>query len=163
MRRASGTPEPCSGGQAVRGDVPPAVRPSHAVPTVLQRQGEWSLRLPFTAVQDAPNLNDRDHWAVKAGKVKLWRDAAHVLARQARIPPCQRVRVELHYVPATNQRRDPDNLVAAYKPLCDGLVDAKVVADDTEHYVERVFPIIHPARRTLAGPDSRFVLRIIAL
>ncbi len=148
----------------MRGDVPRAVRPTTAVPTILQRQGEWSLRLPFAVVSQVPSLNDRDHWAVKAKKTKEWRDAAHVLARQARIPPCQRIRVELHYVPATAQRRDPDNLVAAYKPLCDGLVDAKVVADDTEHYVERVFPIIHPAQRTMPGRgDSRFVLRVIAL
>lgn len=148
----------------MRGDVPSAVRPTTAAPTVLQKQGEWSLALPFAVVSQVPNLNDRDHWAVKAAKVKQWRDAAHVLARQARIPPCRRIRVELHYLPATAQRRDPDNLVAAYKPLCDGLVDAKVVPDDTEHWVERVFPIIHAPQRTLPGrADTRFWLRVVAL
>ena len=148
----------------LRSDVPVAVRPTHAVSTVLQRQGEWSLQLPFQVASQVPNLNDRDHWAVKASKVKQWRDAAHVLARQARIPACARIRVELHYVPRTNQRRDPDNLVAAYKPLCDGLVDAGIVPDDTAQWVERVFPIIHSAQATMPGRgDSRFVLRVVAV
>ena len=148
----------------MRDDVPRAVRPMTAAPTALQRQGEWSLALPFRVASEVPSLNDRDHWRVKADKVKQWRDAAHVLAKAARIPPCRRIRVELHYVPATAQRRDPDNLVAAYKPLCDGLVDAKVVADDTEFYVERVFPLIHPAQRTMPTANApRFILRIIAL
>lgn len=148
----------------MRSDVPRAVRPDRAQPTALQRQGEWSLQLPFAVVSQVPSLNDRDHWAVKAKKVKEWRDAAHVLARAARIPRCGRIRVELHYVPATAQRRDPDNLVAAYKPLVDGLVDAGVVPDDTEAFVERVFPIIHPAQRTLPTQGgSRFLLRVVAL
>lgn len=148
----------------MRADVPAAVRPDRAQPTPLQRAGEWTLHLPFQVVSEVPSLNDRDHWAVKAKKVKAWRDAAHLLARHSRVPACRRVRVELHYIPATNQRRDPDNLVAAYKPLVDGLVDAGVVLDDTESYVERVFPVIHPAQKVLpTRVDTRFALRIVAL
>lgn len=144
-------------------NVPASVRPAQVQPTALQKAGEWGLALPFEVVSQVPSLNDRDHWAVKAKKVKEWRDAAHLLARSARIPPCERIRVELHYVPKTSQRRDPDNLVAAYKPLCDGLVDAKVVPDDTERWVERVFPIIHEARPTLPAGMTRFVLRVMAI
>lgn len=142
-------------------NVPAVVRPDRAVPTPLQLSGEWALQLPF---QTQLSLNDRDHWAVAAKKKKPWREAAMVLARAARIPPCQRIRVELHYVPKQERRRDPDNLIACLKPLVDGLVDAGVVADDTEHYVERVFPIIHPARGIMPSrDDSRFILRVIAL
>lgn len=136
----------------------PAVPPT---PQALVRDGEWALHLPF---QTQLSLNDRQHWAVKHKHVKEWRDAAHVLARAARIPLCSRIRVELHYVPAQERRRDPDNLVACLKPLVDGLVDAGVVPDDTERYVERTFPIIHPARATLpTRGGSRFILRVIAL
>lgn len=148
----------------MRSDVPASVRPTMAKPSALQRQGEWSLHLPFRVVSEIPSLNDRDHWAIKAKKVKAWRDAVHVLARAARIPPCSRIKVELHYVPATAQRRDPDNLVACYKPCVDGLVDAKIIPDDTEHYVERVFPIIHPSQKELPSRgDSRFILRVMAI
>lgn len=142
-------------------NVPFAVKPSGtAVARV--RAGEWALRLPFERVSDVPSLNDRDHWAVKARKVKEWRRAAWLLARAERIPACERVLIELHYVPRTNQRRDADNLVAALKPLADGLVDAGVVPDDTFRWMERQFPVIHPAR-TLSPGETRFVLRVVAL
>lgn len=110
------------------------------------------------------SLNDRQHWAVKAKHVKPWREAALVLARQQRIPACSRIKVELHYVPAQERRRDPDNLIACLKPLVDGLVDAGIVPDDTDQYVERTFPIVHKAQATLpTRGDSRFILRVIAL
>lgn len=142
-------------------NVPAAVRPDAPAMQPLARQGEWTLHLPF---QTQLSLNDRDHWNVKAKKVKTWREAAMVLAKAARIPACSRIRIELHYVPAQERRRDQDNLVACLKPLADGLVDAGVVPDDTERFVERVFPIIHPAQHTLpTRNDSRFLLRVICL
>lgn len=142
-------------------NVPSAVRPDAPSAQPLAKQGEWSLQLPF---QTQLSLNDRDHWAVAGKKKKEWRDAAHVLAKAARIPLCKRIRIELHYVPRQERRRDQDNLIACLKPLMDGLVDAGVVPDDTEVYVERTFPIIHPARATLpTRNDARFILRVIAL
>lgn len=144
-------------------NVPAAPRPTPTSVGALARAGEWGLKLPFERVADIPSLNDREHWSVKARKVREWRRAAHVLARAERIPPCDRVLIELHYVPRTNQRRDSDNLVAALKPLADGLVDAHVVADDTPRYMERRFPVIHPARAVLRPGETRFVLRVVAL
>jgi len=135
-------------------NVPPA-RPQRQM-TTLVRSGVWELELPFTKQL---SLNDRQHWAVKAKHVKEWRDAALVLARAAKISPCRRIKVELHYEPRTEQRRDPDNLVASLKPLVDGLVDAGVVADDTEAYVERAWPVIHRA----TGKPGRFWMRVEAL
>lgn len=150
--------------KGLRVDVPAAVRPDAAVPVVRQLQGEWSLHLPFQTVAEIPNLNDREHWAVKARKAKAWRDAVHVLARAQRIPPCRRIRVELHYIPATVRTRDQDNLAYAIKYCCDGLMDAKVIPDDDETYVERTWPFIHPAQKTLPTRGSaRFVLRVVAL
>jgi crossover junction endodeoxyribonuclease RusA len=135
-------------------NVPPAAKPG-PLPTLV-RTGVWELQLPFTRQL---SLNDRQHWAVKMKHVKEWRDAAHVLARAAKIPNCRRIKVELHYVPRTNQRRDPDNLVASLKPLVDGLVDAGVVADDTEAFVERSWPVIHRP----SGVPGRFYMRVEAL
>lgn len=135
-------------------NVPVAAKPG-PLPTLV-RAGEWTLELPFTKQL---SLNDRQHWAVKMKHVKEWRDAAHVLAKHARIPACRRIMVELHYLPRTNQRRDPDNLVASMKPLVDGLVDAKVVQDDTEAFVQRQWPVIHAA----TGEPGRFYLRVVAL
>lgn len=111
----------------------------------------WWLGLPF-APQDLPNLNHRQHWSVKARLNRQWREAVHVLCRAGHIPPLPRVLVCLYYTPAVARRRDPDNLVAALKPAVDGLVDAKVVPDDTAEYVTRDMPIILPPMRL--GPDA---------
>lgn len=135
-------------------NVPAAAKPG-PVPTLV-RTGVWEFGLPFTTQL---SLNDRKHWAVKMKDVKEWRDAAHVLARHFKVPPCRRIVVELHLYPKGERRRDPDNLVASLKPLIDGLVDAGVVADDTEAFVQRSFPVIHPA----TGQTTRFVLRVEAL
>jgi len=91
------------------------------------------------------SMNDKGmHWAVKARKIREVRDTATWLARQARIAACGRIRVQLHYRPATKRRADPANLIATQKPLLDGLVDAGVVADDNPEFVDELMPIIHP-------------------
>lgn len=105
---------------------------------------EWRLVLPISA---PISLNQRDNHWVKAGKVKTVRDAVHVLARQAKIPPCEKVAVTLIYTPKDRRRRDPLNLVATLKACEDGLVDAKVVPDDVPKYLESRMPLID-------APDS---------
>jgi hypothetical protein len=103
----------------------------------------YDLHLPW----DKPplNLNDRHgHWAARHAAVKPVRKAAWALARQAKIPRCSKIRVELHYRPATRRDRDEDNLVATMKVLVDGIVgDAQVVPKDTGRHVERLMPVIH--------------------
>lgn len=136
----------------MRNDVPIAARPTQQP---LRQQGEWLLTFPAMPIV---SLNDRDHWAVKGAKVRAWRDAALVLCRAAKIPACTRILVEMHYVPKQSRRRDEDNVVATLKPICDGIVDAKIVLDDTSEYVERVFPIIHKP-----GPNPGVYVRIVAL
>ncbi len=142
----------------MRRDVPVAAQqPAGAISTVAH--DEWTLRLPF---ERPLSLNARQHHYAKAREVAEWVDAVLWLAKGARIPSCQRILVELHWIPGTNRRRDPDNPVAAYKPCVDALVRAHVVVDDTLEYVERVFPVIHPSdpkRR----PNDRVFLRIVKL
>ncbi len=118
----------------------------------------WIVSLPFTK---ALSLNDRmNHW-VKAKAVAEWRQAAHWSAKAARIPACGRIRVTLHYIPAQNRRRDPDNLIAGFKPAVDALVDAGVVPDDTLQFVEREYPVIHVPDPTIVG--GRFWLTVVQL
>jgi crossover junction endodeoxyribonuclease RusA len=123
-----------------------------------QTNDQWEIVLPFTR---ALSLNDRMHHMVKAKTVALWRKAAKEGLLAADVPACTRVKAELIYIPAQNRRRDPDNLVAAMKPIVDALVDAGVVPDDTQEYVERVWPIITEPepKRT----DFRFIFRVTRL
>lgn len=53
-----------------------------------------------------------------------------MLARAARIPPCEAFAVRLVWQPRDRRRRDADNPFPTIKTAVDGLVDAGVVADD---------------------------------
>lgn len=87
--------------------------------------------------------NKRSHWKVRSRCNREWRHETFWVAKQQRIPRCQRIRVELVYWPPDEIRRDPDNLISGVlKPCVDGLVDAQVVVDDTAAYVDRRFPEI---------------------
>lgn len=77
-----------------------------------------------------------------ARKVKEYRRLAAYLAIQAKIPPLDRIVVELHHAPRHQRRRDPMNLVATLKPVEDGIVDAGVIPDDTPQYSIPTVPII---------------------
>jgi len=53
--------------------------------------------------------------------------ALHALA--AELKPMARVQLEFHWIERTRQR-NPDNIAAAHKYILDGLVTAKVLAND---------------------------------
>lgn len=101
-----------------------------------------------------------NHW-VKAKAVREWREAARWAIRAARIPACGQVRAGLHYIPKDARRRDPDNLVASFKPVVDALVDEGVVPDDTQAYVERDWPLIYDPDTRIQG--GRFWLSVVRL
>ena len=106
----------------------------------------WTIRLPYTT--PPLSLNSRMHWATKANVTSGLRVGTAILAVDGRIPPCDRIRVTLIYVPRDKRTRDRDNLVATLKPCIDGLVDAGIVPDDSPEYVTWEPPII-------AAPDPK--------
>jgi crossover junction endodeoxyribonuclease RusA len=106
------------------------------------------------------SMNDRRHWRAHAKEVKIVREAAWLLAKSHGLCPVERIRVGLHYQPRDNRHRDSDNLAATYKPLVDGLKDAGIVPDDTDRFVERSWPVIHPA---VKGECGRMWLEITIL
>lgn len=82
------------------------------------------------------NLNQRMHWAEKSRLTKDLRRLAMVKARF--LPEMERCSVELVWYVNTKHRRDVDNPVLTLKALCDGLVDAEVVPDDTPEYMTKL-------------------------
>jgi crossover junction endodeoxyribonuclease RusA len=124
---------------------------------VRQARQEWELVLPF---QRPLSLNHRQHHMVKARAVAEWRQAAMILARKHKIPRCEKVEVTLIYRPADARRRDPLNLVASLKALQDGLVDAKVVPDDTPQYMHSPMPLIDASEKGQPTRISLLVTRI---
>jgi len=99
---------------------------------------EHVLRLDWTS----PPLteNDRHNRWERARRVKDTRLVTALWGR--RIRGAERVEVTLVWVVADARKRDEDNVVPTLKALCDGLVDAGVVADDTPRYMVKNMPRI---------------------
>lgn len=116
---------------------------------------EWTVVLPFVTPM---SLNDRSGWRKRAGTVKVWRDAVHVLARRERIPRMDRWTVVLHLAPRVNRHRDLDNLAPTLKACADGIRDATGCQDHSAHYIPSN-PVIHPATKE----PNRFWLVVIEL
>ncbi|WIE65925.1 hypothetical protein DEI99_005145 [Curtobacterium sp. MCLR17_036] len=102
--------------------------------------GRWTLHLPW----EAPPLtaNQRMHHMARHRNVKAVRTASAMLAANARIPELPACRVTLTWFVKTKHRRDADNIVPTLKALCDGLVDAGVVPDDTPDLMAKLMPVI---------------------
>lgn len=87
--------------------------------------------------------NQRLHWREKADRTAGVRASARYLAR--RIPELGRCEVALTWFVTDRRRRDADNVVPTLKAMCDGLVDAGIVADDTPEYMTKHMPVIASA------------------
>lgn len=105
-----------------------------------------TLAVPY----DRPPLtaNQRMHYMQRARLTRALRDGANTAVKAASTPeqraswPLPRVRVQLVWNVTDRRRRDEDNIVPTLKPICDGLVDAGVVPDDTPEYMEKAMPLI---------------------
>lgn len=85
--------------------------------------------------------NQRLKWRVKAARIRTWRNLAMVTARNAGIPRLDRVEVVAHVHRHQGGRFDPTNWADTAKAALDGIVDARVLEDDSHEYV--------------TGPDMR--------
>ena len=101
--------------------------------------------MPLSFGRPPLNQNQRLHWAAKARIVKRVRDEACVRARAARLGKHKHITVQLHYQPDRSiKKRDRANIHPTQKALLDGLVDAGLVPDDCDTYVDEQMPVIHP-------------------
>jgi Holliday junction resolvase RusA-like endonuclease len=90
-------------------------------------------RPPITA-------NQRLHWRMKA---LLTKDVRALTAQKAaHIPPMKACAVSLNWIVNDKRRRDADNIVPTLKAMCDGLVDAGIVPDDTPELMRKSMPVI---------------------
>lgn len=97
-----------------------------------------TIKLPWSS----PPLtaNQRHHWRAKARITANIRTATKLLTRN--IPPQDHITVQLVWHVNTRHRRDVDNIVPTLKPICDALVDAGIVPDDTPQYMTKMMPEI---------------------
>ena len=86
------------------------------------------------------SLNYRMHRMQEAKIVKELRSEMHARARV--LPDMGRCEVTLTWFVKTRARRDDENPVPTLKALCDGIVDAEVVTDDTHEFMVKNMPVI---------------------
>lgn len=105
---------------------------------------EWALwygAVPWTMNSE----RSQKHWSQRSEPTKQWRDAFYILAKQARIPHLERIRV---IVIQHRKNRRPIDLGACFpaaKAAIDGVTDAGVIDDDNSaHLIELTFatPVI---------------------
>ncbi len=83
------------------------------------------------------NEERTQHWNVRDQRTAEWRDAYKKLARYLKVPQMKAITIEVqHFYKRT--RMDPVAIMPAYKAALDGIVDAKVIADDDGRYVKSV-------------------------
>lgn len=99
-----------------------------------------SITLAIPAPAKWLNSNDRLHWSPRAKLTRSWRQAAHVYARQARLPKgLGRVRIDAQVHKTTGNSFDAMNLYPTLKAVVDGLVDYGLVVDDNNDHVTGPF------------------------
>ena len=101
------------------------------------------------------SLNYRLHRMAEAKIVKELRSTMHALARN--VPEMERCEVWLTWYVKSSRRRDEENIVPVLKALCDGLIDAEIVTDDTPAYMHKHMPRIELAAK---GDVAHFALTI---
>lgn len=100
------------------------------------------LILPWPPRELSPNA--RSHWAKKAKAAKSYRHACRIITFASGIKaPEGRILLVLEFVPPSRQRRDDDNLVAAFKAGRDGIADALGIDDSrfTTQFSLRAEPV----------------------
>jgi len=105
------------------------------------------------------SLNQRLHHMAKAKIVSQLRSEMHARARH--IPDLGRCEVRLTWFVNTKARRDDENPVPTLKALCDGLVDAEVVEDDTNEFMVKHMPEIRYVHKSIAPAHFEFEVRQI--
>lgn len=76
------------------------------------------------------NSNQRLHWATKARRTRLIREAASWCTLALNEAPMGAVEITAIIHPKTNRRFDPHNFQPTVKAAIDGIVDAQLIADD---------------------------------
>ena len=112
------------------------------------------------AASDVLNLNDREHWRLKANKSKHIHQLAEQIARASRAPHLKRALLTVEIAFPDRKRRDPHNWMATVKPIVDGLVKAGVLPDDDAKHLLGPDLRRHPevTKKRLAQPVYEFHL-----
>lgn len=105
----------------------------------------WASRTLPIARADLLTANDKPHWARKAALTKQLRRWGYLLAREGQGVAhlhLTRARVEFEFAYPDRRRRDRHNLAPTVKALMDGLIDAGMLPDDSDRFLDGPHTVI---------------------
>lgn len=114
-----------------------------------------TLRLEYSLPDASLRGNSRAHWAKKASAAKKMREDAMWLGLDSFESMFAKARITYRFYHW--RRIDLDNLAIGLKPFVDGLVDSRVIPDDTPGHVifgEHTFTRVPKVRVDSLGDDS---------
>lgn len=127
----------------------------------------WQSRvLPLTRSK-LITANDKMHWAARSRLTKQLRQWGYLLGREgegvARLG-LTHARVEMEFAYPDRRRRDRSNLAPTVKALMDGLIDAGLLPDDADRFLDGPHTIIadHLAVKRLGVPMYEVRVRVYA-
>lgn len=105
----------------------------------------WESRvLPLTRSK-LITANDKMHWAARSRLTKQLRQWGYLLGREgegvARLG-LRHARVEMEFAYPDRRRRDRSNLAPTVKALMDGLIDAGLLPDDEDRFLDGPHTVI---------------------
>lgn len=110
------------------------------------------ITVSWEGLPPSPNEKTKHHWSKNAKVAKEWRQIGTTLglASKARVRGAIAL-LHYHVSLGDERRHDYDNILAGFKPFQDGLVDAKIIEDDSFEYVVPIvtFDRTKPRRFTL--------------
>ena len=115
-----------------------------------------TLRLEYSLPDASLRGNSRAHWAEKASAAKKMRNDATWMGLCEGID-CTFAKARITYRFFHWRKIDLDNLAIGLKPFVDGLVDSKVIPDDTPEHV--VFGE-HTFTKQIADGDPTLASRV---
>ena len=105
----------------------------------------WVSRVLYLTRREILSANDKVHWAVRARLTKQLRQWGYLLGREgegvARLG-LTHARVEFEFAYPDRRRRDRSNLALTVKAIMDGLIDAGLLPDDSDRFLDGPHTVI---------------------
>jgi len=130
----------------------------NALPTNPNQGGPHSLTLDLPLPPKACSPNFKGHWGEKGRATKQYREAARLIcyASKPKGWNAERVRIHAEFFLSRHDTRgyhplDKQNAIASIKAAIDGLVDAKLIPNDSNHKIVWEDPILHRSQKEHKG------------
>lgn len=111
----------------------------------MSRTPVWESRIIPLTRSKLLSANDKIHWAARSRLTKQLRQWGYLLGREgegvARLG-LRHARVEMEFAYPDRRRRDRSNLAPTVKALMDGLIDAGLLPDDADRFLDGPHTVI---------------------